>query len=87
MKAFKALPKTKRDAIIGAIIAVAIFGYSFFASTPVLDFMSRMVIMMLFASALNIILGFGGLSECGMHEVGKAIFGAHRHFHADLPGH
>ena len=22
------------------------------------------------------ILGFGGLSECGMHEVGKAIFGA-----------
>jgi len=21
------------------------------------------------------ILGFGGLSECGMHEVGKAIFG------------
>ena len=22
------------------------------------------------------ILGFGGLSECGMHEIGKAVFGA-----------
>ncbi len=66
MKAFKALPKTRRDGIIGAVIAVVIFGYSFFASTPVLDFMSRMVIMMLFASALNIILGFGGLRPLGM---------------------
>ena len=66
MKAFKALPKTKRDGIIGAVIALALFGYSFFASTPVLDFMSRMVIMMLFASALNIILGFGGLRPLGM---------------------
>ncbi|MBR1485881.1 MAG: sugar ABC transporter ATP-binding protein, partial [Synergistaceae bacterium] len=24
----------------------------------------------------GVILGFGGLSECGMHEVGKAVFGA-----------
>ncbi|MBR1407848.1 MAG: branched-chain amino acid ABC transporter permease [Clostridia bacterium] len=66
MKAFMALSKTKRDAAIGAVIALGLFIYSFFASTPVLDFMSRMVIMMLFASALNIILGFGGLRPLGM---------------------
>ena len=47
-------------------MAAALFIYSFFASTSVLDFMSRMVIMMLFASALNIILGFGGLRPLGM---------------------
>ena len=40
--------------------------YSFFAADSVLDFMSRTVIMMLFASALNIILGFGGLRPLGM---------------------
>lgn len=66
MKAFKALPKIKRDAIIGAVIIAAMFLYSLFASDPILDFMSRTVIMMLFASALNIILGFGGLRPLGM---------------------
>ncbi|MDD4849715.1 MAG: branched-chain amino acid ABC transporter permease [Gemmiger sp.] len=66
MKAFKALSKIKRDAIVGAITVAAIFLYSLFASDSVLDFMSRMVIMMLFASALNIILGFGGLRPLGM---------------------
>lgn len=66
MKAFKALPKIKRDAIIGAVIVVAMLAYSLFANDSILDFMSRTVIMMLFASALNIILGFGGLRPLGM---------------------
>lgn len=66
MKAFKALPKIKRDAIIGAVLVIAVFIYSLFASDSILDFMSRTVIMMLFASALNIILGFGGLRPLGM---------------------
>ena len=60
------MPKIRRDAIIGAVIVAGMLIYSFFASTSVLDFMSRTVIMMLFASALNIILGFGGLRPLGM---------------------
>ena len=66
MKAFKTLPKTRRDAIIGASLVIASLIFSFFAADSVLDFMSRTVIMMLFASALNIILGFGGLRPLGM---------------------
>ena len=66
MKAFKSLRKTQRDGIIGAVIVLGMLIYSFFASDAVLDFMSRTVIMMLFASALNIILGFGGLRPFGM---------------------
>lgn len=66
MKAFKSLSRIKRDAIIGAIIVVFMLVYSFFANDSMLDFMSRTVIMMLFASALNIILGFGGLRPLGM---------------------
>lgn len=66
MKAFQAMSKAKRDAVIGGVLCVAVLIYSFFASTSVLDFMSRTVIMMLFASALNIILGFGGLRPLGM---------------------
>lgn len=66
MNAFRSMPKIRRDAIIGAVIVAGMLIYSFFASTSVLDFMSRTVIMMLFASALNIILGFGGLRPLGM---------------------
>lgn len=66
MKAFQAMSKIKRDAITGGVVCVAVLIYSLFASTSVLDFMSRTVIMMLFASALNIILGFGGLRPLGM---------------------
>ncbi|MCD8222958.1 MAG: branched-chain amino acid ABC transporter permease [Clostridiales bacterium] len=62
----KKLTKIQRDAITGAVLVVAIFIYSLFASDSILDFMSRAVIMMLFASALNIILGFGGLRPLGM---------------------
>ena len=54
MKAWKSLSKIKQDAIVGAVLVITIFAYSLFASDSVLDFMSRTVIMMLFASALNI---------------------------------
>lgn len=66
MKAWKSLSKIRRDAIMGAVVVIAILAYSFSASDSILDFMSRTVIMMLFASALNIILGFGGLRPLGM---------------------
>ena len=66
MKMWRSLSKVKKDAITGGVIVVAMFVYSLFASDAVLDFMSRTVIMMLFASALNIILGFGGLRPLGM---------------------
>lgn len=66
LKAFKAMPKVKQDMIVGAVVIIGMLIYSSFASDSVLDFMSRTVIMMLFASALNIILGFGGLRPLGM---------------------
>lgn len=66
MKSFKALSNGRRDALVGAVAIAAILVYSVFAADSVLDFMSRTVIMMLFASALNIILGFGGLRPLGM---------------------
>ncbi len=66
MKMWRSLSKVKKDAITGAVIVVGMLVYSLFASDSVLDFMSRTVIMMLFASALNIILGFGGLRPLGM---------------------
>ena len=50
----------------GLVLVAAVLIYSQFAADSVLDFMSRTVIMMLFASALNIILGFGGLRPLGM---------------------
>lgn len=66
MNAFKTLPRMKKDGIIGLVLVAAVLIYSQFAADSVLDFMSRTVIMMLFASALNIILGFGGLRPLGM---------------------
>jgi branched-chain amino acid transport system permease protein len=66
MKKWKAVPQLKRDKIFGAVIFLILLIFSFFASDSVLDFMSRTVIMMLFAEALNIILGFGGLRPLGM---------------------
>lgn len=66
LSSWKKIPQIKRHAIVGAIICVGMLIYSFFAVDSVLDFMSRTVIMMLFASALNIILGFGGLRPLGM---------------------
>lgn len=66
MSKLKAMPKVRRDGLIGGGLALILLVYSFFATDPILDFMSRMVIMMLFASALNIILGFGGLRPLGM---------------------
>lgn len=66
MKRWKKFTKIQQDIIVGVILTVGILTYSLFASDSVLDFMSRTVIMMLFASALNIILGFGGLRPLGM---------------------
>lgn len=66
LSSWKKIPQIKRHAIVGAIICLGMLIYSFFAVDSVLDFMSRTVIMMLFASALNIILGFGGLRPLGM---------------------
>lgn len=66
LNSWKKIPQIKRHAIVGAIICLGMLIYSFFAVDSVLDFMSRTVIMMLFASALNIILGFGGLRPLGM---------------------
>ena len=66
LKSWKKIPQVKRHMIIGAVSCLLVLLYSFFAVDSVLDFMSRTVIMMLFASALNIILGFGGLRPLGM---------------------
>ncbi len=63
---WKSIPQIKRHGIVGAAVCLFMLVYSFFAADSVLDFMSRTVIMMLFASALNIILGFGGLRPLGM---------------------
>ena len=66
LKSFTSLKKIQRDGIIGAAILVIILIASFVASDAFLDFMARAVIFMLFASALNIILGNGGLRPLGM---------------------
>lgn len=66
LKSWKKIPQVKRHLIVGVAICLIMLVYSFFAADSVLDFMSRTVIMMLFASALNIILGFGGLRPLGM---------------------
>ena len=75
LSSWKKIPQIKRHAIVGAIICLGMLIYSFFAVDSVLDFMSRTVIMMLFASALNIILGFGGLVGAQRTELMEGIFG------------
>lgn len=64
-KKLKNISQTKRDLIFGVSIISIILVTSLFASDSVLDFMARMVIYMLFASSVNIILGFGGLRPLG----------------------
>lgn len=64
-KTIQALSQPKRDLIMGSAILVIILIVSVLASDSVIDFMCRMVIYMLFASACNIILGFGGLRPLG----------------------
>lgn len=65
LKKLKNLPQTKRDLIMSVFVIGVIFVVSLFASDSVTDFMARMVIYMLFASSVNIILGFGGLRPLG----------------------
>lgn len=59
------MTQAKRDLIMGVLTFGIILIISFFSSDSVMDFLSRMVIYMLFASASNIILGFGGLRPLG----------------------
>ena len=53
----KNFTQKKRDLIMGAFTVGVIFIVSLFSSDPVLDFLCRTVIFMLFATAVNIILG------------------------------
>lgn len=59
------VPQKRRDAVIGIFTVVAILLVSFFAPDSIVDFMSRMVVYMLFAEAVNIIIGLGGLRPLG----------------------
>lgn len=61
----KGISQTKRDVCMGIFTVAVIFVTSLFAADSVIDFLCRMVIYMLFASAVNIILGFGGLRPLG----------------------
>lgn len=65
MKQLPGIPQKKRDLYMGIFTVAAIFILSLFASESVTDFLCRTVIYMLFASAVNIILGFGGLRPLG----------------------
>jgi ABC-type branched-chain amino acid transport system, permease component len=61
----KSVSEAKRDSLIGAAIVAVCVILCLFTSDAVVDFMCKVVIMMLFASSLNIILGFGGLRPLG----------------------
>ncbi len=65
LEGIKKLSQNKINLILGTVTVFIILIASFTASDSVLDFMGRMVIYMLFASAVNIILGFGGLRPLG----------------------
>ena len=59
----------KRDALIGVAIFIILLLIGVLSPDSIVDFVCKVVIMMLFASSLNIILGFGGL-----RPLGHAIF-------------
>lgn len=59
----------KRDALTGAAIFIALLLIGILSPDSIVDFVCKVIIMMLFASSLNIILGFGGL-----RPLGHAIF-------------
>lgn len=61
----RSLTQNSRDLILSGTTALIILIVSLFASDSVVDFLSRTVIYMLFAMAVNIILGFGGLRPLG----------------------
>lgn len=61
----KSLSQATCDLYIGIGMLIIILCVSFLASDSTVDFLCRMVIYMLFASAVNIILGFGGLRPLG----------------------
>lgn len=56
---------SKKDAFVGAAVFVALLLIGILAPDSIVDFVSKVVIMMLFAASLNIILGFGGLRPLG----------------------
>jgi branched-chain amino acid transport system permease protein len=65
LKKLRDMPQIKRDITMAIVMMVVMLMSSLFASDSVTDFLSRMVVYMLFASAVNIILGFGGLRPLG----------------------
>lgn len=65
LETIKKLSQNKINSVFTVAIISIILMASFIASDSVLDFMGRMIIYMLFASAVNIILGFGGLRPLG----------------------
>lgn len=65
MKRYLNISQKKKDLYLGVFTVVSIFIVSLFASDSITDFLCRTVIYMLFASAVNIILGFGGLRPLG----------------------
>ena len=65
LEKLKSVPQARRDLTMGLAAYLVIFIISLFAAESVVDFMCRMVIYMLFASACNIILGYGGLRPLG----------------------
>ncbi len=62
---WKNLSQTKRNKYIGIFTFVAILLASLSSSDSIIDFLCRLVCYMLFAEAVNIILGFGGLRPLG----------------------
>lgn len=62
---WNALSNKRQDIIKGVAVFLTILIISFFCNDSGFDFMCRVVIMMLFASSLNIILGFGGQRPLG----------------------
>ena len=59
------ISQKKRDAGMGLITVAVVLIVAVFASDSVVDFLSRMVVYMLFAVAVNIILGYTGLRPLG----------------------
>lgn len=56
---------SKRDLLAGSAIFVALLLIGIIAPDSIVDFVCKVIIMMLFAASLNIILGFGGLRPLG----------------------
>lgn len=65
LQTLRDLSQTKRDIVMGILTVGIILIISFIASDSIIDFLARLVVYMLFATGVNIILGFGGLRPLG----------------------